>query len=316
MKIKSVLYICTLFIFIMFAGCVGQERDMSGDGSLRIVTTIYAPYDFVKQIAGDKVSVRMLLSPGEESHSFDPSPKDLIDINECDLFIYNGGENDEWVNDILESMDDVNTLKMMDCIDTLYKEEHEHGEHGHEGHTHEHSDEEYDEHVWTSPINAAAIVKSITEELCVLDENNAEVYTDNGQAYTERLYELDKMINEVVSEASGRTITFGDRFALRYFTEQYGLSYHAAFPGCAADNEVNPRTIASLIDTVKKENIGVILKAELGNGLVAESIARETGAKVETFYSCHNVSKEEYDRGFGYIDMMEHNAAVLREALN
>ena len=316
MKIKSVLYICTLFIFIMLAGCAGQKSGMTDDGRLRIVTTIYAPYDFVKEIAGDKVSVRMLLSPGEESHSFDPSPKDLIDINECDLFIYNGGENDEWVNDILESMDDVNTFKMMDCIDTLYKEEHEHGEHGHERHTHEHSDEEYDEHVWTSPINAAAIVKSITEELCVLDENNAEVYTDNGQAYTERLYELDKMINDIVADSDSRTITFGDRFALRYFTEQYGLSYHAAFPGCAADNEVNPRTIAELTDTVRNEDISIILKSELSNGLIAESIARETGAEVRTFYSCHNVSKEEYDMGFGYIDMMEHNAAVLREALN
>ena len=131
-----------------------------------------------------------------------------------------------------------------------------------------------------------------------------------------KLYELDEMIKDVVENAPGRTITFGDRFALRYFTEQYGLSYNAAFPGCAADNEVNPRTIASLIDKVKADDIDIILKAELGNGLVAESIARETGAKVETFYSCHNVSKEDYDRGFGYIDMMECNAAVLREALN
>ncbi len=312
MSIKSMIYICLFMISVTLCGCSYEKESAENGEYLSIVTTIYAPYDFVKEIAGDKVSVRMLLTPGEESHSFDPSPKDLIDISECDLFIYNGGENDEWVNDILESMGDVNTLKMMDCIDTLYEEEHE-------GHVHEHSEEEheeFDEHVWTSPVNAAAIVKSITDELCVLDEKNAETFSENGQAYTHRLYELDAMINEVVSGAESKTVTFGDRFALRYFTEQYGLSYHAAFPGCAADNEVNPRTIASLIDTVKKENIDIILKAELGNGLIAESVARETGSKVRTFYSCHNVSKEEYDRGFGYIDMMEHNAEVLREALN
>lgn len=304
MKKKLLLtgFLCMIFIL---SACISENEDT---GKLRIVTTIFAPYDFVREIAGDKVSLTMLLSPGEESHSFDPSPQDIIDISECDLFIYNGGENDEWADDILDSVsDDIHVLKMMDCIDTLYTEEDE---------EHSHEDSEYDEHVWTSPLNAVKIVNAITDMLAELDGDNADFYYDNCKRYEKELKALDDDIREVVNGAKRNKIVFGDRFALRYFTEEFGISYYAAFPGCAQDTEINPAKITEIIDLVKKENIPVVFKAELSNGKIADTIGEASGAEVRTFYSCHNISADDFNKGLGYTDMMERNMNLLKEALN
>ncbi len=312
-KKLSILFLC--FFLLVLCGCAANETE--DDGKLKVVTTIYAPYDFVREIAGDEVNVSMLLSPGEESHSFDPSPQDIIDINECDLFIYNGGENDGWIDDVLDGVDgNVQTLKMMDCTGEFYIEEETVGG----GHTHDHDahdeHEEYDEHVWASPANAVKIVNAICGRLSELDPLHSDIYMQNCREYTDRLLLISSKTEEIIANSKRKLIVFGDRFPLRYYVEEFGLDYYAAFPGCAEDTETNPQIIIELIDIVKDNDIPVIFKTELSNGNIAETISEATGAKVRTFYTCHNVSRDDYENQTGYIDMMNSNMELLMEALN
>ncbi|MBR0598512.1 metal ABC transporter substrate-binding protein [Sinanaerobacter chloroacetimidivorans] len=314
-----------LIIILIIAACSGCESNSktaseqtASDSKIDIVTTIFPPYDFTRQIVGDKANVTMLLAPGAESHSYEPTPQDIIKIQNCDLFIYVGGENDEWVNSILDSMnkDKIQTIALLDCVKPIREELKEGMESEEENPSSSTDGVEYDEHVWTSPQNAILITNFIRDVLCHIDRNNAETYQSNAESYTERLYQLDKEFQDIVKNAKRNTIVFGDRFPLRYFTEAYGLNYWAAFPGCSAETEPSAATVAFLTDKVKAGKIPVVFKIELSNGNVAQSIADSAGAKVITFYSCHNLSKSDFDRGATYLDLMGKNVESLKKALN
>jgi zinc transport system substrate-binding protein len=175
---------------------------------------------------------------------------------------------------------------------------------------------EYDEHVWTSPVNAKIIVQALSQILCDLDSGNASVYEANTASYVEKLDELDSAFREVVSNSSRRTIVFGDRFPFRYFADEYGLAYFAAFPGCSTETEANAATVAFLIDKVRDENIPVVFHIEMANENMADAICEEGGAQKLLLHSCHNVSKDDFDRGLGYLELMTQNVDTLREALN
>lgn len=272
----------------------------------------------------------MLLKPGEETHSYEPTPRDILKIQNCDLFIYVGGENDEWVEEILESIDTgkFRMLRLIDCVDTV-NEEHVEGMKEERGHNHgeeehEHEEEDHgshktltpDEHVWTSPENAMEIVKEITKVLAELDPAQKPIYEKNERAYLDRLEALDKEFRTVVSTAKRDVLLFGDRFPFRYFADAYDLKYYAAFPGCASDTEPSAATMAFLIRKVEQEHIPVILKMELSNENIANAIAETTGAKVKTFYSCHNLTAKEFAQGETYLSMMKKNVQTLKEALN
>lgn len=314
--------VCSLILILVLSavflqGCAKEEQENGSAHTekLKVVTTIFPQYDFVRQIAGDKVDLKMLLKPGEESHSYEPTPKDIIDIQKCDLFIYVGGENDEWVEDILDSVDrgQLRTLRLVDCVDTV-EEEHVAGmkEERHE----EEEEGAFDEHVWTSPKNAVKIVENITEILCQEDSVNEETYRQAEKTYTEKLRNLDSEFRKVVKDAPGHTVLFGDRFPFRYFADAYGLEYYAAFPGCASDTEPSAATMAYLINKVKEEKIPVVLKMELSNDNIAKAIAEATGAEVKVFYSCHNITAEQFRAGETYLSMMEKNVGTLKEALS
>lgn len=346
--LKRCLSLCTVvcLIFLLLTGCQradGQSTIETGNTSdkIKVVTTIFPQYDFVRQIAGENVEIQMLLKPGEETHSYEPTPQDIIAILHADLFIYVGGENDVWVEDILEmpEMADVHTMQLIDCVEELSEhthetieecsEEHEHSvecevtEHEHteecEDTGHEHGEAEtahtFDEHVWTSPVNAISIVESIAEEMCHLDEANAKFYLENCEAYIAQLKELDRKFREVVEESEGKTLLFGDRYPFQYFEEEYGLSHYAAFSGCAADTEPSAAIMAYLIDKVKEEKIPVVLKMELSNDNIAKAIAEATGTKVMTFNACHNLTADQFESGETYISLMEENINTLKEAL-
>jgi zinc transport system substrate-binding protein len=180
----------------------------------------------------------------------------------------------------------------------------------------EEEETEYDEHVWTSPKNAILIVKEIEDKLSSIDEDNEEAYEENAENYISKLNKIDEEIREVVSNSKRKVLIFGDRFPLRYFVDEYGLDYYAAFPGCSADTEASAKTISFLIDKVKKEKVPAVLKIELSSGKIADTIASETGVSVKTFYAVHNVSAEEFKDGKTYIDYMNDNIKVLREVLN
>ena len=286
-KRKQAAVLLSVFLLVTsVAGCqrVGAVKE-TGEEKVNVVTTIFPQYDFVRQIAGDNVEVSMLLKPGEETHSYEPTPQDILKIQNCDLFIYVGGENDEWVEDILDSIETHETLTP-------------------------------DEHVWTSPENAIAIVEQIADVLGELDPEQTAVYEENEKAYVSLLEELDDEFREVVSSAKRDVLLFGDRFPFRYFADEYGLKYYAAFPGCASDTEPSAATMAFLINKAKEEQIPVILKMELSNENIANAIAETTHAKVKTFYSCHNLTAKEFADGETYLSMMKKNVETLKEALN
>ena len=314
-----------------------QQSGENGRSEARIsvVTTIFPPYDFVREIAGDRVELKMLLKPGEESHSYEPTPQDIIAIQESDVFIYTGGENDVWVEDILSSMPEGGrlTLRMIDCVDTV-EEEHVEGMKESPGHDHDdheeddadpdggeagedtHSVHEIDEHVWTSPVNAALIVGRIKEVLIQADPSGEAVYEENAAAYEEELAKLDREFRDVADHARRKLLIFGDRFPFRYFADEYGLDYYAAFPGCAGDTEPSAATMAFLIDKVKEEKVPAVLKMELSNDDIANAIAEATGTEVKVFYSCHNLSAEDFESGETYLSMMQKNVETLKEVLN
>lgn len=330
----GILAACGLICGSLLTGCgTGRAEDTSekaqDDGRISVVTTIFPQYDFVRQIAGDSVDLKMLLKPGEETHSYEPTPQDIIAIQNSDIFIYVGGENDAWVEDILDSMPDagMRTLKLIDCVDTV-EEEHVEGMQEQPGHSHEeeeyhgdeteeaHSVHEIDEHVWTSPVNASAIVDEIKELLAQTDPENRQRYEENAEAYEAELAALDAAFREVVDNAGRRLVIFGDRFPFRYFADEYGLDYYAAFPGCASDTEPSAAVMAFLINKVAEEKVPAVLKMELSNENIANAIAEATGTEVRTFYSCHNLTAEEFENGETYLSMMQKNVETLKEVLN
>jgi len=308
MALVLVLALCA----VVFAGCA-RQNEVDDDGKISVVTTIFAPYDFARAIAGDAANITMLLSPGSESHSFEPTPQDIIKIQKCDVFIHVGGESDEWVRSVLASMDTSNMkiVTMMDCVETF---EGEIVEGMQDDHDHEEA-HEYDEHVWTSPRNAKLIVRKIADALCAVDADNAEIYNQNTRDYQTKLDALDAEFRAVVAAATRKTIVFGDRFPFRYLAQAYGLSYFAAFPGCSTESEASAATVSFLIDKIKDEGIPVIFHVELSNQKMANTISEATGAKVCLLHACHNISRDEFQSGRTYLDIMTANVATLKEAL-
>jgi len=297
----------SIFVITKFAG---------NKNSARIISSNFVGYDFARAVTGDKSEVSMLLKPGAEAHDFEPTPEDIINIKNADLFIYVGGESDEWVERLLEGNEipAEKTLRLMDLVEVKEEELSE----GMEEHEHEHNEEdheEYDEHIWTSPLNAIQLVNGIKTKLSTIHPENKSTYTQNADNYTSRLLAIDQKIRDVVSSSPKKELIFGDRFPFRYFVDEYDLNYYAAFPGCSEQTEASSQTIAFLIDKAKEDNIKTILKIELTSDKLAKTIAEETSAKVLTLNAAHNISKEDFESGLTYINIMEANIDVLKEAL-
>jgi zinc transport system substrate-binding protein len=315
---KRVLVLAALLICvcsIVFAGGRSDPRRTDkADGKITVTATIFPPYDFARAVAGDKIHLSMLLPPGAESHSFEPTPRDIIGIQNSDVFIYIGGESDAWVDRILDSMDK-SSMKIVRLMDTVEVVEEEIVEGMQEEEEEEGEEAEYDEHIWTSPRNAMRMVQAISDALCAKDSANAALYRQNTAAYIGKLEELDAAFESVLASAKRKTIVFGDRFPFRYFADRYGLSYFAAFPGCSTETEPSVATVAFLIDKIRAERIPVIFHIELSNERMADTIAEETGAKKRLLHAVHNISKRDFDRGATYLELMTGNVGTLREAL-
>jgi zinc transport system substrate-binding protein len=315
------------------------RKEPADNGKPTVVTTLFPPYDFVRQIAGESVNLTMLLPPGAESHSFEPTPQDIIKIQNSSLFIYAGGESDAWVDRILSTLDTsrIRVLRLMDCVEIVEEEivegmqddehDHEDEDHDHEGeeedHDHEGEEEdhdheeeaEYDEHVWTSPRNAKLIVERISGELCEIDRAKAGEFRAKTGDYLAKLDALDAAFRNAVNQGRRRIFIFGDRFPFRYFADAYGLRYFAAFPGCSTETEASAATVAFLIDKVRAEQIPVVFHIELSNEKIADTICEATGAKKALFHAAHNVSRQEFTGGASYLELMTKNVEALKEAL-
>lgn len=341
MKKITALLLALFMLVAALAGC-GKQNDTNQTDKLSIVTTIFPEYDWVREILGDKADnaeITMLLDNGVDLHSYQPTADDIVKISDCDLFIYVGGESDEWVEDALRNaanrnMKVINLLKVLgdsvkteEIVEGMQEEEHEHEdaeEHEHEdAHAHEDAEEheheeETDEHVWLSLKNAKMLVRVISKALQELDPDNKDIYAANADAYVKKLSALDAEYQAAVDAASNKTILFGDRFPFRYLVDDYGLRYYAAFVGCSAETEAGFETISFLAKRVDEWKLPCVLTIEGAQHKIAETVVRNTTAKnqrVLTMDSMQSTTSKDVKNGTTYLSVMEKNLSVLKEAL-
>lgn len=303
---KKIISIFLLFV-VTFAFCSCGEVERS-TGKISVVTTIFPYYDFARSVSKGTCDVDMLLKPGSDVHSFEPTPSDILKIRNADLFIYNGGESDEWVDSILESLGDTDkpvVMKMTDYVKPLAEMDADH-----------HAEDEEDEHIWTSLDNAKTLVSKISDEVSKLDQKHKTVYNKNGLDYIEKISKVQSEIENTVSSSESKKIVVGDRFPLLYFATEFSLDWECAFPGCSTETEPSLDRLSKLTDTIEKDKIKTILKLEMSENKVADTLADETNTKVRTFYSAESVSKEDFANNITYVDLMERNNNALKEALS
>ena len=325
-RMFAALLSLTLFAALL-SGCAGREPVSSGKaGGFSIVATSFPAYDLARAVCGQAAEITLLLPPGAESHSYEPTPRDILAVEDCGLFLYLGGESDAWVETILSSLDaPAETLRMIDCVETLEEETLEgmtaqgHSHDDHDDHSGDHESHglgevhEIDEHVWTAPENAGCIARAIARRAAELDPGNAQVYLAAADAYQQEIDTLDRDFREFFDTTGEKTLVFGDRFPLRYFAEAYGLTCYAAFPGCSTQTEPSAATVAFLTEKVREEGISTVFYIEFSNHLVADSIAEATGTKTAMFHTCHNVARADVEGGATYVSLMEENLQTLRK---
>ena len=339
-KYISILVIVMLVVGCLF-GCGNSEesKDGSDDDSNRIniMTTIFPEYDWVRNIVGESsenVEVYMLLDNGVDLHSYQPTAEDIMKISTCDMFIYVGGESDEWVADALKESTnpDMIVINLLEVLGDAAKTEeiiegmegHDHDD-DHEGEDHEedhasedHDHESLDEHVWLSLKNAEVLINEIADSIQKLDSEHAETYKQNAENYIEEIRALDSEYAETIAAAPNKTLVFGDRFPFRYLVDDYGLTYYAAFVGCAAETEASFETITFLAEKVDEQSIGYVLAIEGSDGRIADTVISSTKTKTQKrlmLDSMQSVTKGDVANGATYISIMKKNLEVLKEAL-
>ncbi len=308
-----------LIAALLFAGCLSACAAPADDtGRIDIVATVFPEYDWVMNVLGDNpanAEVTLLLSNGVDLHSFQPSARDVARISACDIFIYVGGESDDWVKDALREAANKN-MKIINLLETLgdaVKEEQV--QQGMQGE----ADGGYDEHVWLSLKNAVVVVEKISLTLQQTDPDHAELYRKNAEEYVKKLSALDSRYEQVVANASKKALLFGDRFPFRYLVDDYGLDYYAAFSGCSAETEASFETITFLAKKADELGISAVLVIDGADRRIAETIIRNTETKDQRILvldSMQSVTMKDVQNGVSYISIMENDLDVLAEALD
>ena len=331
MKKKLSLFLVLVLLVANLTACGNKSVEPENTSDFSVVTTIFPEYDWTRNIIGDTdADLTMLINSGVDLHSFQPSADDIIKISECDVFIYVGGESDEWVEDALKEAvnKDMIVVNLMDALGDKAKEEEAvegmqaEDEHEHEGEeAEEHEDEEgpeYDEHVWLSVKNAAILCTAIEEALAKANPDNAEAYAANLEAYIAQLNDLDAKYQEAVDVAKVKTLLFGDRFPFRYLVDDYGLEYYAAFLGCSAESEASFETIAFLAGKVDELGLKTVMTLEGTDHSIADTVvqtSKKQSAEIKSMDSMQSITAEDVDGGASYLAIMEKNLDVLKEAL-
>ena len=339
---KSLYVYMSLFMsaLVLLAGCGTTTMEEGDPNKLQVVTTMFPQYDFVRQIAGDKVEVTKLMPVGIDVHSFEPTPSDIITINNSDLFIYTGEEMEPWAHRIIESLDSEDVYVLDASLNVLLREmdAHEHHHHGDEDHGHDHDEDHdhdhghdhdedhdhghhhhgedcnhvFDPHIWTSPVNAKIMVENILNALVEIDPENEEFYRSNAEAYLADLEDLNESFIEVAENGVRDTIYHGGRFAMHYLMDEYGLNYVVA----PFEAEPSVALVAQMITEMQEFDIPVIFHEELVDPQISQMISDETGATMLLLHSLHNVSNEDLEAGVTYLSIMEQNVENLRLGLN
>lgn len=309
----------TALLFLLpLCGCTAVNGQKDG---FTVVCSIFVPYDFARQVAGDRANVVMLIPPGVESHSYEPSPSDIITIENADLFLYVSEHTETWVNEIVSSLEK-NKVKTVDMAETLgievhdHHHEHENGHEEHEHEEHEHEEHEIDEHIWTNLDNAAKMVSLTADLMSEYDSENEDYYKANSNSYINEILKLRDKIDLLVSSSKRKEIISGSRFAMKNFTEEFDIEFTAAFDSCVDNTEPSAGVMAKIIDKINKDKLPVIFYEELTEPKIARAVSVETGAKMLLLHSCHNISASEFSSGASYLSLMTVNYNNLKEALN
>lgn len=336
---KNLKKLWAIFGLVLVVGLLAflvLNREKFEQKKYSVVSTSFPGYDFARAVTKNtNISTKMLVKPGAETHTYEPTPQDIIDIKNADMFIYVGGDSDTWVKKILKDVDTKKThvVKLVDLVSTVEEEivegmededehdhEHDHDhshshEHDHDhNHKHDHDEEEegpeIDEHVWTSPKKAMEIVKKIAEVASEIDVAEKNKIDDNAEKYVAEIVQVDKDLHQAI-DGKISEIVVADRFPFRYFADEFGLKYAAAFSGCSEQTEASAKTISFLINKVKQDKVRKIYKIELSNGKIAETVSKDTGAEVLELHSAHNVTADDFSKGVTYVDLMKRNLLAL-----
>ena len=297
----------------MIIGCLsacGSKPDntsVADSDNLQIVATIFPVYDWIREILGENpagIELTMLMDSGVDLHSFQPTATDILRVSSCDMFVYVGGESDNWVEDAMKEAanENLKEINLMEILDGDLEEE----------------EPEYDEHIWLSLNNASVLCERLADAIKEMDPEHAEVYETNASAYRQKLTELDDEYRSEISECPQKTVLFGDRFPFRYLTEDYGLDYYAAFAGCSAETEASFETISFLSGKADELGLGCVLTIEGSDQRIAETIVQNTkekDQKILTMDSMQSTTAKDAEKGISYLSIMESNKEVLREAL-
>ena len=341
---KNLKKLWAIFGLVLVVGLLAflvLNREKFEQKKYSVVSTSFPGYDFARAVTKNtNISTKMLVKPGAETHTYEPTPQDIIDIKNADMFIYVGGDSDTWVKKILKDVDTKKThvVKLVDLVSTVEEEivegmededkhEHDHDhdhkhnhdhdhDHDHESHEHKHDHDEeeegpeIDEHVWTSPKKAMEIVKKIAKVASEIDAAEETKINDNAEKYVAEIAQVDKDLHQAI-DGKISEIVVADRFPFRYFADEFGLKYAAAFSGCSEQTEASAKTISFLINKVKQDKVRKIYKIELSNGKIAETVSKDTGAEVLELHSAHNVTADDFSKGVTYVDLMKRNLAAL-----
>lgn len=319
---KGIVFLITIILVfsLVIIGISKTNNQSQSEEKIKIIATLFPQYDFAKQIGGDKVEVSLLLTPGTETHTYEPTPQDIINVNKADIYIYTGKYMEPWSDKIANSItSDTEVLDASKNINLIneeqFEEEHNTTDINEEEHDNSHH-HEYDPHIWLNPQNAIGMVKNIEKELCSIDPQNKEYYQKNAENYIKQLTNLDNEIETTIKKSKKNKIAFGGTFAYAYFIQRYNLQYVSAYDSCGENSEPSVTKVKEVIDYMKENNINVIFYQELSAGKIADTISKETGATKLVFHTIHNASQEEINNGETYISLMQKNLQNLKQALS
>ena len=295
-----------LAVCLLLSGCAQVEK---GEDKLSVCATLFPQYDFARVIAGDKIELRLLLPAGLDSHSYEPSIRDVAYISFCDVFLFTGAAMEPWAERLLVNLP--SSACVADLSRNIDKCTHQHDE-GAEPHLHHnHSDEP---HIWTSPRRAMIMVDNVVDALCETDKDNAEFYLSRAQDYKKELEELDRELTELGKLCEGITLCHGGKFSMAYLAEDYGIKFVAALDSCASE-EPGVMRVKELIDAVERQRLQGVFYEELSSGRIADTVCSETGAEKLLLHSCHNLGRDELERGETYVSLMKKNIENIKRAI-
>jgi zinc transport system substrate-binding protein len=308
-RFKVILFLILSLICLIQGGCK-KEKHTVLPKKINVIVTLFPIYDFAKNVGAQYINVNLLLPPGVEPHSFEPSPEDIIKIDRADIFIYTGKYMEPWAEKILKGIDKKNLI-VADCSKGIQLKSGMGGDNNnHEGHVHK-----LDPHIWLDFENAKKMVDNILEALIEADKSHNEYYINNAEIYKSKLTKLDERFKESLSSCKMRYFVHGGHYTFGYLARRYGLHYISVYEAFSPNAEPTAQRLSMLINTIKKYNTKYIFYEELISPKLAETISKETGVKLLKLHGAHNLTKDEWEKGFTFIDLMEQNLSNLRLGL-